>query len=128
LQNSHQNLPQLTFPNPILLDSSASQGHTNQKFWVEGACSSRRQAEADFGGGLARPGNSWIQEGCLSQDEPGCRVSFNNNGNYWDLKRAWKGKENEPNGSLPNQIVSKWHPDKDGVEEIKQEWNLKFVV
>jgi hypothetical protein len=32
-----------------------------------------------------------------------------------------KTKEIEPNGSFPNEIVSKWHPDEDRVVEIKQE-------
>jgi len=80
LQDSHQNLPQLAFPNPIL-DPRASQGHFNQKFWVQGGWCSGKQAEADFCGGLARPGTSRIQERCMSQDEPGCGFSLNMNEN-----------------------------------------------
>jgi hypothetical protein len=41
------------------------------KPWDQGGCDLGRQAGADFGGGLARPGRSRIQEVCMSQDEPG---------------------------------------------------------
>jgi hypothetical protein len=38
-----------------------------------------RLAGADFGGGLAKPDKARIQEGCMSQDEPGCGISLNTN-------------------------------------------------
>jgi hypothetical protein len=36
-------------------------------------------------------------------------------------EKGLKDKVNDPNGRFPNHIVSKWHPDEDGVMEIKQE-------
>jgi predicted NAD/FAD-dependent oxidoreductase len=68
------------FGTPIL-DPRASQGHFEEKLWVQGGWCSGKQAEADFRGGLARPGRSRIQEGCMSQDEPRSKVSLNMNEN-----------------------------------------------
>jgi hypothetical protein len=43
---------------------------------VQGGWGLGRQAWADFGSGLAKPGSSRIPVVCMSQDEPGCGVSL----------------------------------------------------